>query len=627
MAGFFKMIISLFLLIAPIYAGSINDTSPFILSDGGYIQGTVYSEQGQVLSGASIIIYSADYDDVDSTITSSDGSFSLPLSSGSYYISAETPDYVKEFFPGEYEIINSQPITIFPSQVVDISFCLEIGGTINGEIVIGNDEPSDFMVSAVKVDYPHNVWQRDRTFRIINNGSYYIDGLLPGYYKVFVRGKGYRTVFYQQSETFDDAQIIEVNSGEIVGGVDFFLEQPGSGVISGRVLDVSFSNPICGTEVCAYQWSLLGDDPNKVTTTTETDGYYELEVTAGYYYISAFIEIDESHGDVFQVYHDNRYDHKLADLVQVDPSQVISEIDFEVDLTICHNLKSAGTLANQETGLPLEGVKVTAIDYHTGWAISSTYSNFNGDFIIENLISGVYILQLSGHSIIPGFWRDKFGWQEAEQIVLVSNDIELYGGGAITQDYGTPGLSITGQVERPDGALADVRLYAINLDNGIVAFAKSDQSGFYDISCGLQEGDYSLFADLYGYDGFYYPQVINLDLINNPHIEDINIYLSLASVNIPACIKPEKYRLIGNFPNPFNSGTLIKFFSERQSRSELVVFDVNGRLVKTISLVVEPGMNSVYWDGLSSDGWAVSSGVYFYIIKGLIEPNKMLLLK
>jgi hypothetical protein len=317
----------------------------------------------------------------------------------------------------------------------------------------------------------------------------------------------------------------------------------------------------------------------------------------------------------------------LADLVKVNPLQVISEIDFEVDLSIYHNLKSTGTLIDLDTGLPLEGVKVTAIDYSTGWEISSAYSNFHGNFVIENLISGTYILQLSGHSIIPSFWQDKFGWQDAEQIILVSNDTELYSGGAITQDYGTPGLSISGQIEGPDGALAEVRLYAINMDNGSVAFTKSNQSGFYDISSGLQEGDYSLFADLYGYDGFYYPQALNLDLIDNPHIENVDIYLSPVLVNVPGHIKPEKYRLAGNFPNPFNSGTLIKFYSNQQSRSELAIFDINGRRVKTISLMIEPGMNSVYWDGLSSNGGAVSSGVYFYIIKGLIKPNKMLLLK
>lgn len=622
-----KIIILLFLLIVPCYGGSIDDKSPVILNNGGYIQGTVYSDQGQALPEANIVVYSTDYNAVDSIVTSPDGRFSIPLCSGSYYVSAEAPDYVKEYFPCVYQIYNSQPVTIFPSQIVDISFWLDTGGTVCGQIATGNDVPSDFMASAVKIDYPHDGWQRDRYFQITNSGSYYLDGLLPGYYKVFVRGKGYRTIFYMQSETFDDAQMIEVNRGEIVGGIDFFLEQPGSGFLSGYIHDMSSHNPISGAEVYAYQWSILSDDPNRENTTSGTDGYYELEVTAGYYYVSAVIEIDERNGGVFQVYYNNRYDHRLADLIQVDPLQSVQGIDFEVDLSISHNQNISGTMIDPETSLPLEDVKVTAIDYYSGWSISSGFSNYNGSFIIENLISGVYILQLSGNNIIPSFWKDTFGWQDAEQIVLIANGIELYSGGAITQDYGTPGLSISGQVEGPDGALADVRLYAINLDNGIVAFDKSDQSGFYCISCGLQEGDYNLFADLYGYNGCYYPEILNLHLITNPHIDNIDIYLNPASVGIPVNIKPDNYRLVGNFPNPFNRGTLIKFYSEKQSQSELVIYDIIGRRVNTVFLVIEPGVNSVFWDGLSSNGQPVASGIYFYTVKGSIKPHKMLLLR
>ncbi|OQX92083.1 MAG: hypothetical protein B6D58_04775 [candidate division Zixibacteria bacterium 4484_95] len=627
MARVFKIAVSIFFLIVSCYASSINDNSPIILNDGGYIRGTVYSDQGQFLPLAEVVVYSTDYDVIDSVVTSSDGKFSISLSSGSYFISAEASDYIKEYFPCVYKISESQQITIFPSRIVDIDFRLDIGGTVSGQIVTGSDESSDFMVSAVKIDYPYEGWQLDRYFQIVNSGSYYLDGILPGYYKVFVRGKGYRTIFYMQSETFDGAQTVAINKGEIVDGIDFFLEQPGSGLLSGYINDISSHSPVNGAVVCAYQWSISGDDPNMESTITGADGYYELEVTAGYYYVSAIFENDEHNRSAFQVYYNNHYDNRLADLIQVDPMQNIPGIDFAVDLSISHNKAISGTMINPETNAPLEGVKITATDYYNGWPISLGFSDYDGNFVIENLISGVYILQLGGNNIIPSFWKNKLGWQDAEQIVLITNNIELYDGGAITQDYGTPGLSISGQVEGPDGVLADVRVYAINLDNGIIAFDKSDQFGYFCISCGLQEGDYNLFADLYGYNGCFYPEILNLHLINNPRIENIDFYLSPASVAIPVDAKPDNYQLAGNFPNPFNRGTLIKFYSEKQSKSELVIYDIIGRRINTISLMIDQGVNTIYWDGLSSDGQPVASGIYFYDVEGIVDPHKMLLLR
>lgn len=64
-------------------------------------------------------------------------------------------------------------------------------------------------------------------------------------------------------------------------------------------------------------------------------------------------------------------------------------------------------------------------------------------------------------------------------------------------------------------------------------------------------------------------------------------------------------------PNPFVGESEITFALPSAARAELRIYDVRGRLVRT--LVNEPRAAGVYherWDGRSDDGRAVASGVY-----------------
>ena len=83
------------------------------------------------------------------------------------------------------------------------------------------------------------------------------------------------------------------------------------------------------------------------------------------------------------------------------------------------------------------------------------------------------------------------------------------------------------------------------------------------------------------------------------------------------------FALEQNFPNPFNSTTIIHYqipattSITRGGRALLVIYDILGQKVKT--LVDEdplPGFHSVFWDARDDKGRKVSSGVYFYRLTG-----------
>ena len=72
-------------------------------------------------------------------------------------------------------------------------------------------------------------------------------------------------------------------------------------------------------------------------------------------------------------------------------------------------------------------------------------------------------------------------------------------------------------------------------------------------------------------------------------------------------------RLLGNHPNPFNPDTRIVFELPRQMRVRLAVFDIRGRLVKTIlEEQRDAGRQEATWNGQDNHGGSAASGVYLY---------------
>jgi ABC-type transporter Mla MlaB component len=65
-------------------------------------------------------------------------------------------------------------------------------------------------------------------------------------------------------------------------------------------------------------------------------------------------------------------------------------------------------------------------------------------------------------------------------------------------------------------------------------------------------------------------------------------------------------------PNPANPLTTVEFDLDRTSMVELVVYDVRGRMVRTLaSRLFEAGVQRVPFDGRDDRGRTLASGVYF----------------
>ena len=74
----------------------------------------------------------------------------------------------------------------------------------------------------------------------------------------------------------------------------------------------------------------------------------------------------------------------------------------------------------------------------------------------------------------------------------------------------------------------------------------------------------------------------------------------------------EAVRIVG-FPNPFRESTTIRYQVDRRAPVSVTVFDVSGRIVRTLvdTGSKRPGTHTLDWDGRDSRGTAVGSGIYF----------------
>jgi hypothetical protein len=76
---------------------------------------------------------------------------------------------------------------------------------------------------------------------------------------------------------------------------------------------------------------------------------------------------------------------------------------------------------------------------------------------------------------------------------------------------------------------------------------------------------------------------------------------------------PGDFNLMQNYPNPFNAQTVIAFTMASPGIVNLSVFDVAGRLVRTLSTgELDYGNHQIIWNGKDNRGNDVASGVYFY---------------
>ncbi|MCF7803096.1 MAG: endo-1,4-beta-xylanase [Candidatus Marinimicrobia bacterium] len=115
---------------------------------------------------------------------------------------------------------------------------------------------------------------------------------------------------------------------------------------------------------------------------------------------------------------------------------------------------------------------------------------------------------------------------------------------------------------------------------------------------------------------------------HRPAMDWLINYVDTVTVGIhdPADGLPTAFKVYENYPNPFNPSTNIMFDVPSKTEITLNVYDLRGRLVKTlVNEVKEPGQYTVTFDVNNR----FASGLYFYRLKAgdYTEVKRMMLIK
>ncbi len=117
-----------------------------------------------------------------------------------------------------------------------------------------------------------------------------------------------------------------------------------------------------------------------------------------------------------------------------------------------------------------------------------------------------------------------------------------------------------------------------------------------------------------------YLVIANLE--NSQNLQEIIGTVALINRNTN---NPKDITLKQNFPNPFNAQTTIPFSTNKIGMVTIDIYNLLGEKVKTLRTVSQPNQqNNVTWNGLSSNGSPMPTGIYFYKLRGLAGKYKQM---
>jgi hypothetical protein len=125
-------------------------------------------------------------------------------------------------------------------------------------------------------------------------------------------------------------------------------------------------------------------------------------------------------------------------------------------------------------------------------------------------------------------------------------------------------------------------------------------------------------------------EVTWLDVCGSLYSQTVQVDLLPATLPTPVASGPRANRLEANVPNPFNPATTIRYQIAEAGRVTLRVYDVSGRLVRTLADRSQvAGPHEARWNGTDDAGRPVASGVYFYRLQSgdFSQTRRMVLLK
>jgi uncharacterized membrane protein/protocatechuate 3,4-dioxygenase beta subunit len=475
--------------------GQWADGVDFSLQEGGMISGRITTADGQPVA---LQVVASDFISgswlSDTRIAEEDEGFYTirGLPSGNYKVNVNTQGtrYIREYYNNTYVDTSAASVPVAVGATTpDIDFNIEVGGSISGIVTRTADGEPIAGMQVVAYDFTSGRWQSDA--RTLQDGTYTIQGLPAGIYRVVVDPSGTDYIREYYNGTYDDTYDyyitapVSVTVGITTPGIDFSLEIGGR--ISGMVARASDGTPVAGLWVGAND-NVKGRWGNSVKT--NKDGSYIIRgLPPGNYRV----EVDPSNTDYIREYYSSTYDYSSAASVPVTAGITTPGIDFLLET----GGRISGIVTRASDGNPVAGLMVSANDFAASRWGSSAKTNNDGSYLIRGLPAGNYRVSIStyGTEYASEYYNDTYDHRSAAQV-------------PVTADVTTPDInfslelsgSISGTVIRDadNQPIPYIGVYAIDIASGTLRnSACTNADGTYTIT-NLPPGTYRVFA--YAYD-------------------------------------------------------------------------------------------------------------------------------
>jgi len=222
-------------------AGIITVTSPDTIkgitikfTEGGIISGTVLAEVSPIdAADITITAFSEQYEYSKGGVILPSGEYMISgLSSGKYKIRIGLEDHLPEWYNDKKTFVDADLVEVQSASTTgNIDFSLQKGTSVSGKVF----RPDGQLLTSSAVVSAYNIQQLYSASADVAGGAYNINNLEPGTYKLSVSSSEYANEWYNNSGSFEGAELIEVLQGTPAVNKDFLLDS--SGTVQGYVLN------------------------------------------------------------------------------------------------------------------------------------------------------------------------------------------------------------------------------------------------------------------------------------------------------------------------------------------------------------------------------------------------------
>lgn len=459
----------------------VNRSSTYTsLPAQGVIRGQVYQINGTTaIGGATVealgVSSGAPY--LTPTSTNATGSYSLSLPAGSYRVRAKAPGYAREYFDNVTPSNEATVLNVTDGSSTTANFNLNEGGAIAGHIY-QSDGVTPIANAEVFIRLGNFFF--DDGFRVgtASNGSYVVDGLSLGQFKVTALASGYANLkYYGDKYGWDNATNVSVIPPSSVDNINIKLDLGAS--ISGYIYATDGVTPLNNVGILADPqyggFEGIGDR-------SKVDGSYAITGLPPYNYL---VRIADSvlPGWYVGEYFNSKDTAQQAGVVSVAPGQNVTDINFTLD----EGGIITGQVFDDETKQPISGIALWTSTISGGYPAGLGNTNFEGKYQLR-FKPGQYLVQTGRPSgYISEWYNDALDINNATPINVylkqVTSGIDFY--------LSRPG-SISGWVHEKDGTtpIAGATVYAFPINPQVTGSgANTGPDGNYKYQ-GLATGNY-----------------------------------------------------------------------------------------------------------------------------------------